>query len=198
MKIELINHQIKSLLIISMFVFMMFGLHTATYSQEMILDDVIITKMDVFSSKKDAITKFINYDLPDIPIDYIKPFNNATNKIQVLISDNDSVYYYQIEIHVQKAFIEYSDLLKAINAIETLKLEEITDINTNSDYVENKFTTSEGVQIGYSVSDKGKSKWFLRLGQYGSQDMLFFASVDDIEQALKRAKDKIDELKNME
>ena len=58
------------------------------------------------------------------------------------------------------ASIEYSDLLEVIKALKTLQSEEPKDVASNPDYLENKFITVDGFEVGYFV-DKGKSTWYL-------------------------------------
>ena len=53
------------------------------------------------------------------------------------------------------ASIEYSDLLEVIKALKTLQSEEPKDVASNPDYLENKFITVDGFQVGYFV-DKVK------------------------------------------
>lgn len=153
------------------------------------------TKMEMFSSKTGVITKFTDFQLPNLPALY----TSVETRIRVLKSGNNNVYFYQIEkegkYNSTTASIEYSDLLEVIKALKTLKSEVDTDIQSNPDYLENKFITTDGFQIGYYVS-KGKSTWYIRLEKYGSDNTLFFNSVAGIEQSLENAKTKIDELKN--
>ena len=53
-----------------------------------------------------------------------------------------------------------------------MKTEVDNDVATNPDYLENKFVTSDGFQIGYYV-DQGKTKWYLKLEKYGSDNTIF-------------------------
>lgn len=69
-----------------------------------------------------------------------------------------------------------------------------TDISANPDYMENKFVTVDGFQIGYYVTS-GKANWYLKLEKYGSDNTLFVDGGENIETALTDAKNKIDELK---
>lgn len=76
-----------------------------------------------------------------------------------------------------------------------MKSDEEKDIASNPDYLENKFTTVDGFQVGYYV-DKGKSMWYLKLEKYGSDNnTLYLRDGDIIETAFNDAKAKMDEMK---
>ena len=76
----------------------------------------------------------------------------------------------------------------------TLKAEVEKDIAANPDYLENKFVTVDGFQVGYYVS-KGKSRWYLKLEKFGSDNTLFIDNLETIAAAFDEAKVKIDEQK---
>ena len=148
------------------------------------------TKMEMFSSKTGVIVKFIDTELPVLNTLYASGVQNRIRKVK-----NGSVetYFYQIVNKKSTASIEYSDLIEVIKAIKTLKNEVVVDVASN-DYIENKFTTSDGFQLGYFIS-KGKASWYIRLEKYGSDNSLFFNDAETIENAFEIAKKKIDELK---
>lgn len=152
------------------------------------------TKMELFSSKTGVITKFIDTKLLNLNTLHA----STETRIRKVKSGNAETYFYQIEkegkYNSSTASIEYSDLLEVIKAVKTLKTEVDADIANNPDYMENKFTTVDGFQIGYYVS-KGKATWYIRLEKYGSDNTLFVADGDIIESAFTNAKHKIDELK---
>ena len=81
-----------------------------------------------------------------------------------------------------------------MKAVKVLKGEVTSDIAAKSDYMENKFVTVDGFQVGYYVS-KGKASWYIKLEKYGSDNTLFIDNGDTIETAFTDAKSKIDELK---
>jgi len=152
------------------------------------------TKMDIFSSKTGVIVKFIDTKLPNLSALY----TSAETRIRKVKSGNTATYFYQIEKEGKygsaTASIEYSDLLEVIKAVKSLKTEVEADIASNPDYMENKFTTVDGFQVGYYVS-KGKATWYIRLEKYGSDKTLFVTDGEVIETAFTNAKNKIDELK---
>ncbi len=153
------------------------------------------TKMDVFISKTGAITKFIDYNLGNLKTSYGKP----ETRIRKISSGGVAfTYFYQIVKDGQYskaiASIEYSDLLEVIKALKTLKTDVEKDIILKPDYLENKFVTVDGFQVGYYIS-KGKSTWYLKLERYGSDNTLYFDDVSSIETAFNDAKAKIEEMK---
>ena len=81
-----------------------------------------------------------------------------------------------------------------MKGVKVLKGEVTSDIAANSDYMENKFVTVDGFQVGYYVS-KWKASWYIKLEKYGSDNTLFIDNGDTIETAFTDAKSKIDELK---
>jgi hypothetical protein len=65
------------------------------------------------------------------------------------------------------ASIEYTDLIEVLKALKALQNEVNNDILANPDYLENKFVTVDGFQVGYYI-DKGTVHWYVRLEKYGS------------------------------
>ena len=80
--------------------------------------------------------------------------------------------------------------------MKTLQSEEPKDVASNPDYLENKFITVDGFEVGYFV-DKGKSTWYLKLEKYGNDNNTLFIKdgSSNIETAFNDAKTKIEELK---
>lgn len=154
------------------------------------------TKMDLFSSKLGTITKYIDTNLPSIRASY----ETNETRIRKVISGGIPHYFYQIEKQGKysnpTASIEYSDLLEIIKAINSLKAESEKDALSKPDYLENKFTTVDGFQVGYYV-ENGKAVWFLRLEKFGSDNTLFPKDLEVIEYAFTEAKNKIEELKKL-
>lgn len=148
------------------------------------------TKMDKFGSKTGTITKFIDNKLPDLKTSYA----SVVTRIRRVYAGDQIVYFYQIENSNSTASIEYSDLLEVVKAFNALKSEVEKDVESNPDYLENKFVTADGFQIGYFV-DKGKATWYLKLEKYGTENTLFIKDERTIEEALNGAKSKIEELK---
>jgi hypothetical protein len=152
------------------------------------------TKMDLFSSKTGTITKFIDTKLPNLKTSY----GGAETRIRKISNGITSAYFYQIEKEGKygssTASIEYNDLLEVLKALKALKPEVEKDVASKPDYLENKFVTVDGFQVGYYVSGS-KATWYIKLEKYGSDNTLFIDNGDTIETAFTEAKNKIDELK---
>jgi hypothetical protein len=154
------------------------------------------TKIDAFSSKTGVIVKITDYKLPALKASYSNP---AETRVRVISgTTNKPAYFFQVEKEGKygnsTASIEYADLLEVIKALATLKTEVEKDLAANPDYLENKFTTVDGFQLGYYISE-GKVKWYLQLEKYGSDKTLFIDKVETIEAAFDAAKNKIEELR---
>ena len=156
--------------------------------------EIVKTKMDMFSSKTGTITKFTDTKLPNLKTS----FGGAETKIRKIINGASSAYFYQItkegKYSNSTASIEYNDLLEVLKALKALQPEVEKDIAANPDYLENKFVTVDGFQVGYYVSG-GKASWYVKLEKYGSDNTLFIDNGATIERAFTDAKNKIDELK---
>lgn len=157
-------------------------------------NESIKTKMDVFASKTGTITKFIDTKLP-----YLKAsFGSAETRIRKISNGAASAYFYQIskegKYSTTTASIEYMDLIEVLKALKALQNEVNNDILANPDYLENKFITVDGFQVGYYI-DKGTVHWYVRLEKYGSDVTLFIDKYETIETAFSEAKNKIDSLK---
>ena len=152
------------------------------------------TKMDLFSSKTGAITKFVDTKLPNLRTSYVA----AETRIRKINNGVNAAYFYQIvkegKYSTSTASIEYADLLEVLKALKVLKAEVDKDVASNPDYLENKFVTVDGFQVGYYVSG-GKTSWYVKLEKYGSDNKLFIDNGETIDSAFTEAKNKIDALK---
>ena len=156
--------------------------------------ETLKTKMDVFSSKTGTITKFIDTKLPKLK----SSFEAAETRIRKISNGTNSAFFYQIikagKYSNSTASIEYSDLIEVLKALKVLKSDVEKDITLKPDYLENKFITVDGFEVGYYVSNN-KISWYLKLEKYGSDNTLFIDNGDTIETTFIEAKNKIDELK---
>lgn len=153
------------------------------------------TKMEKFASRTGVITKFTDSNLSNLKSSYTV----AETRIRKLNSGETISYFYQIEkpgkYGSSTASIEYSDLLEVIKAFNSLKSEVDSDVSLNPDYLENKFITEDGFQLGYYVN-KEKVTWYIKLEKYGTDKTLFIKDLEQIEANFIEAKNKIEELKN--
>jgi len=168
---------------------------TLSYGQEVKKEsETVKTKMEFFASRTGSMTKFVDNKLPNLSASY----GSAETRVRKIINGASRAYFYQITKECKNsnsvASIEYFDLIELLKAVKVLKGEVTSDIAANSDYMENKFITVDGFQVGYYVS-KGKASWYIKLEKYGSDNTLFINDGDTIETAFTDAKSKIDELK---
>lgn len=182
---------LKKLFLISTLSF----LSISSYAQEVKKEsESVITKMDVFVSKTGSITKFIDTKLPNLKAS----FDSSKTRIRKITNGSTNGYFYQIvkegKYNNTTASIDYNDLIEVLKAIKVLKAEVNNDIASNPDYMENKFVTVDGFQVGYYVS-KGKADWYIKLEKYGSDNTLFIDNGDTIESAFTEARNKIDDLR---
>ncbi|WP_417558360.1 hypothetical protein [Mesoflavibacter zeaxanthinifaciens] len=151
------------------------------------------TKIEKFTSQTGVITKFTDFNLSDLKSSYTV----AKTRIRKLNSGDHVGYFYQIQkpgkYGESTASIEYSDLLELIKAFNSLKTEVDKDVSLNPDYLENKFITTDGFQLGYFVN-KGKATWYMRLEKYGSDKTLYIKDLEKIDANFNEAKNKIEEL----
>lgn len=154
-----------------------------------------LTKFEEFSSKTGAILKFVDVKMPNIPMSFMGSLESGIRTIK----GGQNAYFYRIEkvetsrsvSHI--AMIEYSDLVEINKALAKLTSEVDADCVESPDYLENKFRTVDGVEIGYYVS-KGKASWFLKLERYASSTV-FIKSKEALIEAFTNAQEKIEELK---
>lgn len=156
-----------------------------------------MTKFEEFTSKTGSIVKFVDVTLPRLSLSY----GSLETGIRT-IKSNSNAYFYRLEKGetsssiARIAMIEYSDLVEINKAVIKLSSEVEADIATNPDYLENKFRTVDGFEIGYYISE-GKANWFLKLERYSSSTV-FIKNQDVVIDAFKNAQAKIEELKASE
>lgn len=154
-----------------------------------------LTKFEQFSSKTGKISKFVDVNMPKIPKSYMGSLETG---IRILMGEKN-VYFYRIEeeetsrsiAHI--AMIEYSDLVEINKALAVLLSEVEADCAANPDYLENKFISEDGFQVGYYVS-KGSASWYMKLERYG-KSTVFIKNAEAITSGFTAAQQKIEELK---
>lgn len=155
-----------------------------------------LTKFEEFTSKTGRITKFVDVNMPGISKSF---YGSLETGIRTIMGADRNAYFYRIEepetsrsvSHI--AMIEYSDLVEINKALSKLVNEVDADCAANPDYLENKFVTDDGFQVGYYVS-KGKATWYLKLERYSSSTV-FVKSKEDLTSNFTAAQKKIEELK---
>ena len=178
---------LKNLLSITLFTIIL-----SAYTQDVKEEN---TKMDAFASKIGVIVKFIDYSLPNLKLTY----GVAEVNVRKMISGGEEGFFFQIshegQYGTKTASIAYEDLLEINKAISALKNEAQADIDLNPDYLENKFRTEDGFQLGYYIS-KGKIAWYLKLEKYGSGNTIFVNQLSLIEASIQEGLSKIESLRN--
>lgn len=177
-----------------MLVLLMLLLPMATMAQ----DDLTkkLTKFEQFSSKTGRISKFVDVKMPNISESFM---GSLSASIRTLMGGQQNAYFYRIEeaetrssvSHI--AMIEYSDLVEINKALAKLVTEVDADCAVDPDYLENRFITDDGFQIGYYVS-KGKASWYLKLERY-SNSTVFIKNAAELTTNFTAAPKKIEELK---
>lgn len=152
------------------------------------------TKFEAFSSKTGSIVKFYDISLPKMSVSY----STLETGIRVLNSESNVYFYRLVEpatstSRANIAMIEYSDLVEINKALAVLISEVESDVATNPEYLENKFRTEDGFEIGYYVRE-GKARWFMNFDGYGNSTV-FVKKQEELVTAFKNAQTKIEELK---
>jgi hypothetical protein len=158
-------------------------------------DNNSVTKMEQILLKKGSIVKIIDYSESMLPL----RFGHATTKIRKVATSNSIWYFLQIikpsEYNSKTASIVYEDLIEIIEALQTLKQESANDLLLKPEYLENKYISDDGFEIGYYVSKK-KLNWFFTLSRYGNENTLFLKRIEDMESLLNSSKIEIEKLQN--
>ena len=120
--------------------------------------------------------------------------------VRVVKKGADKMYFFRVEKAetsssiARIAMIEYSDLVEVNKAIASLMSEVQSDKEAGYDYLENKFISNDGFQVGYYVSGSSM-RWFLKLERYSSSTV-FFSNTEDFVDAFRNAQTKIEEMRN--
>lgn len=169
----------------------LFFISFITFAQDKKVD--FKTKMDAFTSKTGVMTK-----ISDVKLNRLKSiYGNHECRIRKITIPPASVYFLQIvnqgKYNNSTASIEFSDLIEVSKALSTLKTEVLKDI-LSLNYIENKFVTNDGFEIGYYI-ENNKPTWYLKLEKYGNDNTVFLEDFIQLENLLGDAKVKIEELK---
>lgn len=150
-----------------------------------------LTKMQKFVSNTGNIIKLENFSLPDLPA-----YNEKLSvKVRRATMGGEAAYFLllvkEAKYSDKSAAIAEEDLKEVLKAFDNL-MSQVSSESSKADYLENKFTTDDGFQIGYA---KGRSvTWFITLERYGESTVLF-GEPDEIRATLASAISKIEELK---
>lgn len=107
-------------------------------------------------------------------------------------------YYFRLEQkatsseHGDMAMIEYGDVVDINNAIETMLHDYKFDKAARQDYIENKYITEDGFEVGYVIS-KNDSYWFVKLNWH-SNNIITMNTKDNLVKVFKNAQIKMEAL----
>lgn len=160
----------------------------ASFAQEDVKKQM--TKFEEFTSKTGSIVKFVDIHMPKLSVAYGASLQTGIRTIK----SGNNIYFYRLEESETIAMIEYSDLVEINKALAKLASEVDADIASNSDYLENKFRSVDGFEVGYYVRKGGAAHWYLKLERYSSSTV-FINDQASIIEAFKEAQTKIEELK---
>lgn len=152
-----------------------------------------LTKFEQLVSKTGHILKFVDAKMDAFPTKYTR----LETGVRTILGEGKNSYFYRIEKPETSSsiaridMIEYSDLVEINKAVEKLMSEVQSDIDTKPDYLENKFITMDGFEVGYYVSGND-SQWFIKIdGKH-----VFCKNVESLATSFKGAQTKIEELKS--
>ncbi len=152
------------------------------------------SKMDMLISKTGSITTFVDVKLPALKTQY----ESAQTRIRKVTNGTATALFYQIvkegKYGNTTASIEASDLIEIIKALDILIDQVDGHILANPDYMENKFVTVDGFQVGYFIANK-KATWYINLEKIGNDSTLFIGDPNVISGAFLEAKSEMDQLK---
>jgi len=173
--------------------FMIFIIPFVAFSQQ------ATTQMDTFLSATGQIIRFMEYNQPSLKTNKTTYAGGLKVTIRVIDSfGGGKSYFARIQLENDKntrtASIEYSDLVEILKATDVLMSNSLTDVKVDCDYIENKFATKDGFQIGYYVNNVKKVIWYIQLEKIHSDATVFFSDINEVRSGLANLKDKMDVL----
>lgn len=154
-------------------------------------DEEELTRMEKIVSNTGQILKLENFILPDIVAYNEKLHVKVRRATMGREAAYDLLLTKEDKYGAKSVAIAEEDLKEVLYAFQDLIVQSASE-SSSADYLENKFTTDDGFQIGYA---KGSSiTWFVMFDRYGKSTVLF-DNPDGIKNALANAIFKIEELK---
>ncbi|MBK6915299.1 MAG: hypothetical protein IPH11_17150 [Ignavibacteriales bacterium] len=170
----------------------LFILGTSIFAQEITKEE---SKFNQLASKTGTIIKFIDYKLSRL--EFIGG-GSANSTVRKLIINNEPHYFYYISIHSRwgnDVALTYDDFLALSEAMEKLKKDSAQDLALHLYYLENKFITEDGFELGYSI-DSDKLTWYLVDNRFTSKNILLLSNLEILENSMKLAEQKFKILLN--
>jgi len=143
--------------------------------------------------KRNVITRFQDYNLPNIQGNYI----SYTNRIRAFTIDDRTVFFYQVMRETDKIIttitLSEKELADTLTKMNVLNSSFILDKEKKADYIENKIVTETGVEIGYFASAVS-SGWFIDFNEGRTSKLIILYQDNELFNALQIAAKKIIEL----
>lgn len=154
---------------------------------------------DQLTDRTGEIVKFIDFNQVKLPL---LPATYANTEVRKVIVDDATNYFYRIVYRDIKGdawstSISYKDLKEVITAFEHLVKSSVTDLTIPGDYLENKYRSEDGFEIGYYIKEK-KISWFIELHRHVLDRTVFIKDVNKLKEALDFALFTINNLKAKE
>ena len=155
-----------------------------------------LTKFESVSSKAGSIMKFIDVKMPNIPKCYGGSLESC---VRIIMDGSSNNYFFRIEEHETSisnahiVMIEYSDLLEINKALKKIVADVDADVVANPDYLENKFITVDGFELGYYIF-QSKVSWYMKLERF-SESIVLIKNKDTLVETFVNAQTKIEGLK---
>ena len=89
--------------------------------------------------------------------------------------------------------IEYSDLVEINKALKKIVADVDADVVANPDYLENKFITVDGFELGYYIF-QSKVSWYMKLERF-SESIVLIKDKETLVKTFINAQTKIEGLK---
>ena len=178
---------------------------TVAWSQNSNTEEKQLTKFEQIASETGRIIKFQDVKLPNVALNVTSSLTSGILKASIrLVMSNNDMFFYRLEKPETNstigrvAAIEYTDLVEINKALVTLVNAVEEDVAAKPDYLENKFRTEDGLEIGYYISNSGltpgKAVWFIKLERY-SNSTVFVKNSEEIVKRFSEAQAKIEELR---
>ncbi len=168
------------------------GVVFVAFTQDNVKKD---SSYDSFISQSGVIIKLQDFRLP--PMEG-SGYSTYDNRIRILLSNDIRKYFHQITKTSKTGdiigSIELKELLEMVNAVNLLQTQFNEDITKSIEYMENKYITDDGIQVGYYISTTSKA-WFIKLDKYKTDSLIFFKESKDILKGFQEAINKIEEIK---
>ena len=149
------------------------------------------TKYEEFTSKTGSFIKFTDIKQAKLSLSFA---TSVETSIRTVISASNA-HFYRIESTSNDgiAMIEYSDLVEINKALNKLCADAELDIAANPEYLENKFRTIDGFEVGYYI-EKKKANWWMRLEWFNHSLSIKNENLSTVVDAFKNAQERIEEL----